>query len=40
MWSGKPLKIELPLEAVMEAGHRGAVLLQAGDGGRIIPPRG
>jgi hypothetical protein len=36
MWSGETLKIELPLDAVLEAGHRCAVLLQAGDGGRII----
>jgi hypothetical protein len=36
MWSGKPVKIELPLEALMGAGQRGAVLLQAGEGGRII----
>ena len=36
MWSGKPMQIELPANAVLGAGNRGAVLLQAGEGGRIL----
>ena len=36
MWSGKPMKIELPLNAMMQNGDRGAVFLQADDGGRIL----
>ncbi len=36
MWSGKPMKIELPLSAMMQNGDRCAVLLQADEGGRIL----
>jgi|LNFM01.1.fsa_nt_gb hypothetical protein len=36
MWSGKSMKIQLPLSAMMKDGDRCAVLLQADDGGRII----
>jgi hypothetical protein len=36
MWSGKPMKIELPASAVMEPGDRCAVLLQADGGGHIL----
>lgn len=36
MWSGAPMKIELPLSAVQQAGDKCAVLLQADDGGRIV----
>lgn len=36
MWAGKPLKIELPLSAMMQEGDRCAVLLQADDGRKIL----
>lgn len=36
MWAGKPMKIELPLSAMMQDGDRCAVLLQADEGGRIL----
>lgn len=36
MWSGQPLKLELPSNAVLEAGRRYALIVQASDGGRIV----
>ncbi len=36
MWAGKPMTIELPAGSLMEAGNRCAVLLQSGEGGRIV----
>lgn len=36
MWSGKEMRIELPSAAVTEAGHRGVILLQAGETGPIL----
>ncbi len=36
MWNGKATHVELPANALMEAGDRCAVLLQAEDGGRIL----
>ncbi len=36
MWAGKPMTIELPADSLMEAGNRCAVLLQSGEGGRIV----
>ena len=36
MWSGKPVTLELPQGAEMQAGKKCAVLLQSGDAGRIL----
>lgn len=36
MWSGKPMRIELPASVSSEPGARCAVLVQADDGGRIL----
>ena len=36
MWSGKPVTLELPVGSEMRAGNRCAVLVQAGDTGRIM----
>lgn len=36
MWAGKPMTIELPAGAVLQAGNRCAVLLQSEVGGRIV----
>lgn len=36
IWSGKPITLELPAGAVLEARNRSVVLLQSGEGGRIV----
>lgn len=36
MWAGKPMHVELPASALMDAGDRCAILLQTEDGGRIL----
>lgn len=36
MWSGGPMKVELPASALMRPGDRCAVIVQGDDGGRIL----